>query len=104
MVFLGTDTIPELILNDDEFVENQSKVFETMRGSPTISFGLSMDKKDILSLIQPPRRFKLGRGPDRNRMIERARKMRTNYISTYTLRKEGDYFVDERGAFRLILQ
>ena len=104
MVFLGMDAVPELILNDDEFVENQSKAFETMRGSPTISFGLRIDKKDILSLIQPTRRFKLGRGPDRNRMIERARKMRTNYISTYTFRKEGDEFVDERGAFRLILQ
>ena len=50
------------------------------------------------------RGFKLARGPARNRMIRRAKKMQTNYIYEYEFIKEGDEYVDKRGQIRLILQ
>lgn len=96
------DAIPELVI-DEDFVEEQSKIFATMRDSPTVTMGCHISKKGIENLMELVRGFKLGRGPTRNRMIRRAKKMQTNYICTYTFRKEGDEYVDERGQIRLVL-
>ena len=98
------DVIPELVMNDEDFAEEQNKIFATMRDSPTVSFNCTINKNGIKNLMELTRGFKLAKGPARNRMIRRAKKLQTNYISTYTFRKEGDEYVDERGAFRLILQ
>lgn len=98
------DVIPELVMNDEDFVEEQSKIFATMGDSPTVSFNYTINKNGIKNLMELVRGFKLARGPARNRMIRRAKKMQTNYIYEYTFRKEGDEYVDERGQVRLILQ
>ena len=97
------DAIPELVMDDDDFVEEQNEIFATMRDSPTVTMGCHINKKSIENLMEPVRGFKLGRGPTRNRMIKLAKKMQTNYIYEYTFRKEGDEYVDERGQIRLIL-
>jgi len=98
------DAVPELIMDDDEFIEEQSKIFATMQNSQTVTINCSINKKGVENLMGLIKGFKLSKGPTRNRMIRRARKMQTNYICTYTFRKEGDKYVDERGAFRLVLQ
>lgn len=98
------NAMPELVMDETHIAEEQSKIFATMRDSPTVSFNCTINKKVIKNLMELVRGFKLAKGPTRNRMIRRAMKMRTNYISTYTFRKEGDEYVDERGAFRLVLQ
>jgi len=84
--------------------EEQSKIFATMRNTYTTTFNCSISKQGIKNLMELFRPFKLAKGPARNRMIRRAKKMQTNYISTYTFRKEGDEYVDERGQVRLVLQ
>lgn len=84
--------------------EEQSKIFATMRNSQTMTFNCHISKGGIKSLMETLKGFKLAKGPERKRMIRRAKKMQTNYISTYTFRKEGDEYVDERSAFRLVLQ
>jgi len=96
-VFLDTRDLTE---------EEQNKVYARMRSSQAMTFNCHVGKKDIESLMNifNPKPFKLAKGPYRKRMIMRARKMQANYISTYTVRKEGDKYVDERGAFRLVLQ
>ena len=96
--------IPAIVMNDEDFVEEQSKIFETMQNSPTVTMGCHISKKVIENLMELVRGFKFARGPVRNRMIRRAKKMQTNYIYTYTFRKEGDAYIDERGQVRLILQ
>ena len=98
------ESIPEFAMDDNYFVEEQSKIFATMRGSPTVTFNCHINKKSIENLMGLVRGFKLARGPARNRMIRREKKMQTNYICEYTFRKEGDEYVDERGQIRLILQ
>lgn len=98
------DAVPELVMDDNDFVEEQSKIFATMRDSPTVSFNCAINKNGIKSLMELVIGFKLAKGPARNRMIRRAKKMQTNYICEYTFRKEGDEYVDERGSFRLVLQ
>lgn len=98
------DAVPELVMDDDNFVEEQSKIFATMRDSPIVTMGCHIGKKDILNLMHMFRGFKLGRGPTRKRMIRRAKKMQTNYIYEYKFIKEGDEYVDERGQIRLVLQ
>jgi endo-1,4-beta-mannosidase len=98
------DAIPEFVMDDEDFVEEQSKIFATMRDSPTVTMSCHINKKGIENLMGVIRGFKLARGPARNRMIRRAKKMQINYIYTYTFRKEGDEYVDERGQIRLILQ
>lgn len=84
--------------------EEQSKIFATMRNSQTMAFNCHISKGGIKSLMETFKRFKLAKGPERKRMILRARKMQTNYIYTYTFRKEGYEYVDERGQVRLVLQ
>ena len=98
------NAIPELVIDDDNFIEEQSKIFATMRSSSTITMGCHINKNGIKNLMELARGFKLAKGPARNRMIRRAKKMQTNYIYTYTFRKEGDEYVDERGQVRLVLQ
>ena len=98
------DAVPELVMDDKDFVEEQSKIFSTMRDSPTVSFNCTINKNVIKNLMELVRGFKLGRGPARNRMIRRAKKMQTNYIYKYEFIKEGDEYVDKRGQIRLILQ
>lgn len=100
----ATTSIPESVMDESKVAEEQSKIFATMSDSPTVSFNCTINKngkKNIMGLL---RGFQLAKGPARNRMIRRAKKMQTNYISNYTFRKEGDEYVDERGAFRLVLQ
>lgn len=91
-----------------DIAEEQSKVFATMRNSATLTFNVKVTKKDIEALrdIISPFKIVRGKGPVRKRMMRRAKKLRTNAIfsNTFTLRKEGDHYVDERGAFRFILQ
>lgn len=89
---------------DADAAEEQNKIFATMRSSQTITMCCHINKKDIKNLMGTFRGFKLARGPARNRMIRRAKKMQTNYICEYTFRKDGDEYVDERGQVRLILQ
>ena len=84
--------------------EEHSKIFATMKYSKTVSFNCTINKNGIKNLRELVRGFKLAKGPYRKRMIRRAQKMRTNYIYTYTFRKEGDEYVDERGQVRLVLQ
>ena len=84
--------------------EEHSKIFATMRDSQTMTYNCHISKGGIKSLMETFKRFKLAKGPERKRMIRRAQKMRTNYIYTYTFRKEGDEYVDERGKVRLVLQ
>ena len=98
------NAIPKLAMVEARIAEEQSKIFETMRDSPTFSFNCAINKNGIKSIMELTRRFKFSKGPARNRMIRRARKMQTNYIYTYTFRKEGDEYVDERGQVRLVLQ
>lgn len=98
------NAIPELAMDETHVAEEQSRIFATMRNSQTVSFNCTINKNGIKNLMELVRGFKLAKGPARNRMIRRAMKMRTNYVSTYTFRKEGDEYVDERGAFRLVLQ
>lgn len=96
--------IPELTMDESNVTEEQSKVFATIRDSSTFSFNYTINKNSIKNLIELTRGFKLTKGPERKRMIQRAKKMQTNYICTYTFRKEGDEYVDERGQVRLVLQ
>ena len=98
------NAIPEFAMDETHIAEEQSRIFATMRDRPTVSFNCTINKNGIKNLMELPRGFKLAKGPARNRMIRRAQKMRTNYIYTYTFRKEGDEYVDERGAVRLVLQ
>ena len=98
------DAVPELIMGDEDFVEEQSKIIATMWNSQAVTMGCHISKNGIKNLMELARGFKPGRGPMRKRMIRRAKKMQTNYICTYTFRKEGDEYVDERGQVRLILQ
>lgn len=98
------NAIPKLAMAETSIAEEQSNIFATMRNSTTVSFNCTINKNGIKNLMELTKRFKLAKGPARNRMIRRAKKMQTNYISTYTFRKEGDEYVDERGAFRLVLQ
>lgn len=98
------NAIPEIVMNDEVFAEEQSKIFTTMKDSPTVSFNCTINKNVIKNLMELIRGFKLSKGPTRNRMIRRAKKLRINYILTYTVRKEGDEYVDKRGQVRLILQ
>lgn len=112
VLFFGTEgtkpiswnCIAEFVMDESHVAEEQSKIFATMRNSPTITLGCHINKKGIKNLMEMFRPFKLARGPERKRMIRRAMKMRTNYIYTYTLRKEGDEYVDERGTVRFVLQ
>ncbi len=102
---ISWNTVQELCdMVDTAVAEEQSKIFAAMRGSPTITLGCTVNKKSIRNLMEITRGFKLARGPARNRMIRRAKKMQTNYIYEYTFIKEGDEYVDERGQVRLILQ
>ena len=102
---LSFDAVQELYdIVDGDAVEEQSKIFGMTRGSQTITLGCTVNKKGIRNLMEITRGFKLARGPARNRMIRRAKKMHTNYIYEYTFRKDGDEYVDERGQVRLILQ
>lgn len=96
------EDIPSDTLGPTE--EEQSKIVATMRNSQTVSFNCAISKNGIKNLRELLRGFKLAKGPERKRMIRRAQKMRTNYIYTYTFRKEGDEYVDERGQVRLVLQ
>lgn len=98
--------LPEMVMDETNRAEEQSKVFATMKNRQTVSFNCHVSKKDIKQLMDifNPRPFKLSKGPIRKHMIRRAKKMQTNYIYTYTFRKEGDEYVDERGQVRLILQ
>lgn len=99
------NAIPELVMDETHVAEEQSKIFATMRNSQTMTFNCHISKGGIKSLIETTlKHFKLTKGPERKRMIRRAQKMRTNYICTYTFRKEGDEYVDERGQVRLVLQ
>lgn len=98
------DAIPELVMDDDAFLEEQSKIFATMQNSPTVTMNCHISKKGIENLMELVRGFKPARGPARNRMIRRAKKMQTNYIYEYEFIKEGDEYVDKRGQVRLILQ
>ena len=98
------DAVPELVMDDEDFVEEQSKILATMRNSQTVTMSCHINKKGIKNLMGISRGFKLGRGPTRNRMIKRAKKMQTNYIYEYEFIKEGDEYVDKRGKIRLILQ
>ena len=98
------NSIPELVTDETHIAEEQSKIFATMRNSQTVSFNCTINKNGIKNLMELLRGFKLAKGPARNRMIRRARKMQTNYIYNYTFRKEGDEYVDERGQVRLVLQ
>lgn len=98
------DAIPELVVDDEDFADEQSKIFATMRNSQTVTMSCHISKNGIKNLMGMVRGFKPGRGPARNRMIRRAKKMQTNYICEYTFRKEGDEYVDERGQIRLVLQ
>ena len=98
------NAIPELAMDETHIAEEQSKIFATMRNSQTMTFNCHISKGGIKNLMKPVRGFKLAKGPARNRMIRRAKKMRTNYICTYAFRKEGDEYVDERGQVRLVLQ
>ncbi len=97
-------SIPELVMDESNAIEELSNVFATMRDSPTLSFNCTINKKGIKNLIELVRGFKLTKGPARNRMIRRAKKMQTNYICEYEFMKEGDEYVDKRGKIRLILQ
>ena len=97
-------SIPELVMDETRAAEEQSKVIATMRDSQTVSFNCAVNKNGIKNLMELLRGFKLAKGPARNRMIRRAKKMQTNYILTYTFRKEGNEYVDERGQVRLVLQ
>ena len=101
---IAWNTIPELVMAETHIAEEQSKMFATMRDSPTVSFNCTINKNGIKNLMELVRGFKLAKGPARNRMIRRAKKLQTNYIFTYTFRKEGDEYVDERGQIRLVLQ
>ena len=62
-----------------------------------------IDKEKLLDAFRPFRKIK-GRGPKRRRMRRRAELLRTNFMESFTFTKEGDEYVDERGAFRLVLQ
>jgi len=84
--------------------EEQRKIIATMRVRQTMTFNCHISKGGIKNLMETFKRFKLAKGPERKRMIRRARKMQTNYIYNYTFRKEGDEYVDERGQVRLVLQ
>ena len=101
---IAWDAIPEIVMDDEDFAEKQSKIFATMLSNPTVTMKCHINKKGIENLMGVIKGFKIARGPARNRMIRRAKKLQTNYIYTYTLRKEGDEYVDERGQVRLILQ
>ena len=96
--------IPEIVMNDEDFVEEQSKIFATMLDSPTVTMNCHISKKAIENLMELIRGFKLAKGPARNRMIRRAKKMQTNYIYEYEFIKEDNEYVDKRGQIRLILQ
>ena len=98
------DAIPEIVMDDGDFAEEQSKIFATMRNSQTITMNCSINKKGIENLMGLIKGFKLSKGPTRNRMIRRAKKLRINYICKYEFIKEGDEYVDKRGQVRLILQ
>ena len=98
------DAIPELVMNNEDFAEEQSKIFATMRNSQTITMNCSINKKGIENLMGLIKGFKLSKGPMRNRMIRRAKKLRINYIYKYEFIKEGDEYVDKRSQVRLILQ
>lgn len=98
------ESIPEFVMNDDVFLEEQSKIFATMRDSQTVTMGCHISKNDIKNLMKLVRGFKFARGPARNRMIRRAKKMQTNYICKYEFIKEDNEYVDKRGQIRLILQ
>ena len=67
--------IPALVMNDEEFTKEQSKIFATMRDSPTVTMNCHISKKGIENLMKLIRGFKVVRGPARNRMISRAKKM-----------------------------
>jgi hypothetical protein len=101
---IAWNAIQKLAMVETSIAEEQSKIFATMRDSTMVSFNCTINKNGIKNIMELTRRFKLAKGPYRKRMIKRAKKMQTNYISTYTFRKEGDEYVDERGAFRLVLQ
>lgn len=98
------NAIPELAMDETHIAEEQSKIFATMRDSPTVSFNCTISKNGLKNLMELLRGFKLAKGPARNRMIRRAKKLQTNYTFTYTFRKEGDEYVDERGQVRFVLQ
>lgn len=98
------DAIPELVMDDEDFVEEQSKIFAWMQNSPTVTMSCHISKSGINNLMGMFRGFKPGRGPERKHMIKRAKKMQTNYIYEYEFIKEGDEYVDKRGQVRLVLQ
>ena len=98
------NSIPEFLDTIDLGEEEQNKAYATMRSSQAITMSCRINKKGIKNLMEIFRPFKLARGPERKRMIQRAKKMQTNYIFNYTFTKEGDEYVDERGAFRFVLQ
>ena len=98
------DAIPELVMDDEDFTEEQSKIFATMRNSSTVTMDCHISKNGVKNLMGIFRGFKLARGPARNRMIRRAKKMQTNYIYEYEFIKEDNEYVDKRGQIRLILQ
>lgn len=104
VVWNAVTSIPELVMDESNAAEGQSKIFATMKDTQTVSINCAINKNGIKSLRELVRGFKFAKGPTRNRMIRRAKKMQTNYICTYTFRKEGDEYVDERGQVRLVLQ
>ena len=100
----ATTSIPELVMDETYIAEEQTKIFATMRDSPTVSFNCAINKNGIKNLMELVRGFKLARGPARNRMIRRAKKLQTNYIYEYEFIKEDNEYVYKRGQIRLILQ
>lgn len=77
--------------------------FSNNRSATFICKTTHIDKERLLDIFRPFRKIK-GRGPKRRRMRRRAELLRTNFIESFTFTKEGDEYVDERGAFRLVLQ
>ena len=78
----------------------------TFSNNSSVSFTCKttdIDKEKLLDMFTPFRKIR-GRGPKRRRMRRRAELLRTNFIESFTFTKEGDEYVDERSAFRLVLQ
>lgn len=99
------NAIPDFVMTDEDVSDEQSRIFATMRDSTAITMNCRISKSNVNNLIGLCiKGFKPARGPERKRMIKRAKKMQTNYISAYTFIKEGDEYVDERGQVRFILQ
>lgn len=93
--------VPEFIDRSDNDDKPIATFYNDRSFSATIECNL-FKKEHFLSLLRPS--VKKKKEKPRARMIERAKRMRTNFTETFICRKGGNEYVDERSSLRFVLQ